>query len=225
MSEPLFAPYQAPNCTSSTSSRLLPITGLARAQQDGFQPPLPQTLIYPCAKPPRVLACLSHAFVPGASAREPERLAVCRSPLPERGWRGAVPALLPRGFQLKKEDALAEKGVLGLFWRRESVVQGRWKRPEGEAAIEQGCSGSSAGYARVHLLKFLTLPPSQRTKCAPHGLSLSMTCPATLFLPFFFMCPFIHPLSQSPAPGMYPHIRVTPEPRTRSIPKLQPRDR
>lgn len=74
MSEPLFAPYQALNCTSSTSSRLLPITGLARAQQDGFQPPLPQTLIYPCAKPPRVLACLSHAFVPGASAREPERL-------------------------------------------------------------------------------------------------------------------------------------------------------
>ena len=74
MSEPLFAPYKAPNCTSSVSSRLLPNTGLMQAQQDGFQPPLPQMLIYPCAKPPRILACLLHGFVWAAGAHEAEQL-------------------------------------------------------------------------------------------------------------------------------------------------------
>lgn len=127
VSELLFAPYKAPVCTFSTSSYLLPNTGLMQAQQDSFQPFFSQTLIYPLASAPRVPACLLHNAVlwcwwPRA------RAAACRSLLPGQGWRRAVHALLPQAFQLKKEDALSGKGCWDFL--KELVIPGRWKRME-----------------------------------------------------------------------------------------------
>lgn len=169
--------FKAPNGTSSVSGRLLPNTGLTQARQDGLQPPLPQKLIYPQAKPPRVLACLLHGFV----------LAAGHPLLPGQGWRSAVPARLPWGFQLKREDALPGEGVLLGFsvgGSRSRQVEEDGGRACGRAGLlglfswRCSCSPSRSNSSM--------LPPCQWAKCTPYGLLPLYDLPSHSFPSFLF---------------------------------------
>lgn len=127
VSELLFAPYKAPVCTFSTSSYLLPNTGLMQAQQDSFQPFFSQTLIYPLASTPRVLACLLHNAILGAGGREPELLPAGHCSQDRAGDVLSMPSS-HRPSSSRKKKPSSGKGCWDFL--KELVVPGRWKRME-----------------------------------------------------------------------------------------------